>query len=231
MCQNTRLTGICDAALDSIKRGQARIREKKTTRRLPEPALTDLPMPYKQPVLYFGTRLAVFLFPFVSFCFLLFPYPLPRAASAPDFPKSDEGGCPMRQCKNGHGEVNALQNYFTAYLMVAVKRQKCAYIRKQNRIKSNETSMTSEMEETMECCVDNDPMELLPPMEQMEDTALMDALKRLSEKERYVLFGRLLNESEYETLGETLGLRYSGVAAIYRRVIKKLRKELEGGKK
>lgn len=137
----------------------------------------------------------------------------------------------MRQCKNGHGEVNALQNYFTAYLMVAVKRQKCAYIRKQNRIKSNETSMTSEMEETMECCVDNDPMELLPPMEQMEDTALMDALKRLSEKERYVLFGRLLNESEYETLGETLGLRYSGVAAIYRRVIKKLRKELEGGKK
>lgn len=137
----------------------------------------------------------------------------------------------MRHRNDGQGEVNALQNRFTAYLLTAVRRQKCAYIRKQNRIKSNETSMTSEMEETMECCVDNGPIEHLPPMEQMEDIALMDALKRLSEKERYVLFGRLINESEYETLGGVLGLRYSGVAAIYRRVIKKLRKKLDGDKR
>lgn len=137
----------------------------------------------------------------------------------------------MRRRNDGQGEVNALQNRFTAYLLVAVKRQKRDYIQKRNQIKNNEVPITPEVDKTMECCVDNGPMEHLPPMEQMEDAALMDALKRLSEKERYVLFGRLLNESEYETLGETLGLRYSGVAAIYRRAIKKLRKELEGEKK
>lgn len=137
----------------------------------------------------------------------------------------------MRQRNDGQGEVNALQNRFTAYLLIAVKRQKRDYIQKRNQIKNNEVSITPGMEETMEYCVDNDPMEHLSPMEQMEDMALMDALKRLPEKERYVLFGRLLNKSEYEALGEELGLRYSGVAAIYRRVIKKLRKELGGDKR
>lgn len=137
----------------------------------------------------------------------------------------------MRRRNDGQGEVNALQNRFTAYLLIAVKRQKRDYIQKRNQIKNNEVSITPGMEETMEYCVDNGPMEHLSPMEQMEDMALMDALKRLSEKERYVLFGRLLNESEYETLGGELGLRYSGVATIYRRVIKKLRKELGGDKR
>lgn len=136
----------------------------------------------------------------------------------------------MRQRNDGQGEVNALQNRFTAYLLVAVKRQKRDYIQKRNQIKNNEVPIVPEMEETMECCVDS-LMEHLSPMEQMEDMALMDALKCLTAKERYVLFGRLLNESEYETLGGALGLRYSGVAAIYRRVIKKLRKELEGDKR
>lgn len=136
----------------------------------------------------------------------------------------------MRHRNDGQGEVNALQNRVTAYLLTAVRRQKCAYIQKRNQIKNNEVPIVPETEETMDCCVDG-LMEHLSPMEQMEDMALMDALKLLTAKERYVLFGRLLNESEYETLGETLGLRYSGVAAIYRRVIKKLRKELEGGKK
>lgn len=136
----------------------------------------------------------------------------------------------MRHRNDGQGEVNALQNRFTAYLLVAVKRQKRDYIQKRNQIKNNEVPIVPEIEETMDCCVDG-PMEHLSPMEQMEDMALMDALKRLTAKERYVLFGRLINESEYETLGGVLGLRYSGVAAIYRRVIKKLRKKLDGDKR
>ena len=136
----------------------------------------------------------------------------------------------MRQRNEGQGKANALQNRFTAYLLTAVRRQKCAYIQKRNQVKNNEVPIMPEMEKTIDCCVDG-LMEHLTPMEQMEDMALMDALKRLTAKERYVLFGRLLNESEYETLGGVLGLRYSGVATIYRRVIKKLRKELEGDKR
>ena len=64
MCPDTRFTGICDAALDSTEWDQENLHRKKLTRRLPKDlALTDLPMPHQQPVLYFGTRPAVLLFP------------------------------------------------------------------------------------------------------------------------------------------------------------------------
>lgn len=63
MCQDTRITGICDVVLDSTRRGRKNIQGKMPTRRLlKDLALTDLPMPYKQPVLYFSTRPAAALF-------------------------------------------------------------------------------------------------------------------------------------------------------------------------
>lgn len=63
MCPDTRFTGICDAALDSTGRDQENLHRKKLIcRLLKDLALTDLPMPYQQPVLYFGTRPAVVLF-------------------------------------------------------------------------------------------------------------------------------------------------------------------------
>ena len=67
-------------------------------------------------------------------------------------------------------------------------------------------------------------------MRQMEDTPLTRALEHLTERERYILFGRVLGERSYEELSGPLGLRYHGTVAAYRRVIQKLRKELGGGK-
>lgn len=47
MCQDTRITGIFDAALDSIGRDQKNTPMKRATRRLlKDLTLTDLPMPY-----------------------------------------------------------------------------------------------------------------------------------------------------------------------------------------
>lgn len=64
VCQDTLLAGTCDIVLDSIARDVKNHRNRRTTRRLLiNAARTDLPMPYQQPVLYYGTRLAVFLFP------------------------------------------------------------------------------------------------------------------------------------------------------------------------
>lgn len=66
MCQDTRITGICGVVLDSIKREQKSAHGKRMTRLLlKDLALTDLPMPDQQPVLYFGMRPAVLLFPAV----------------------------------------------------------------------------------------------------------------------------------------------------------------------
>lgn len=63
VCQDTLLAGICDTVLNSIARGNQSYHIIKMTRHpLMKAARTDLPMPDKQPVLYFGTRPAVFLF-------------------------------------------------------------------------------------------------------------------------------------------------------------------------
>ena len=63
MCQDTRITGICDVVLDSIRRERKSAHGKMMTRLLlKDLALTDLPMPDQQPVLYFGMRPAVVLF-------------------------------------------------------------------------------------------------------------------------------------------------------------------------
>ena len=60
----------------------------------------------------------------------------------------------------------------------------------------------------------------------MEDTALAQALSKLTARNRFILFERVLNGSSYDTLAEILGLRSSGVASAYHSIIKKLRKEL-----
>lgn len=63
MCQDTRITGICDVVLDSIRRERKSAHGKRMTRLLlKDLALTNLPMRDQQPVLYFGMRPAVVLF-------------------------------------------------------------------------------------------------------------------------------------------------------------------------
>lgn len=131
----------------------------------------------------------------------------------------------MRRRNDGTGEVNALQNRFTAYLLVAVRRQKYAYMNKQNRVNGHEVLVDYQAEQFAD-----ESIGMGIPMQQMEDSALMQALEQLTARERYILFGRVLGERSYEELSGPLGLRYNGIAAAYRRVIQKLRKELGGGK-
>lgn len=131
----------------------------------------------------------------------------------------------MRRRNDGTGAVNALQNRFTAYLLVAVRRQKYAYMNKQNRVNGHEVLVDYQSEQFADGSIGT-----RIPMQQMEDSALMQALEQLTARERYILFGRVLGERSYEELSGPLGLRYNGIAAAYRRVIQKLRKELGGGK-
>lgn len=135
----------------------------------------------------------------------------------------------MRRRNNGKGEINALQNRFTAYLVVAVRHQKYAYIKKQRQQRDHEISIDYQSAQFADESIEIDQWKGTQ-MRQAEDTALMQALERLTARERYILFERVLAERSYEELSVLLGLRYSGAAAAYRRVIQKLRKELGGGK-
>ena len=95
----------------------------------------------------------------------------------------------MRRRNDGTGEVNALQNRFTAYLLVAVRRQKYAYMNKQNRVNGHEILVDYQAEQFAD-----ESIGMGIPMQQMEDSALMQALEQLTARERYILFGRVLGE-------------------------------------
>lgn len=173
----------------------------------------------KQPVLYFDTRLAAFYFAQLS---------LSGAGGRllSDSQKSDRGGCPMGQRNDNQSEINDLQNRFTAYLMTAVRRQKCAYNKKRTALQVNEHLVDRLPDEISDEEVLDMVIDRFPPMMQLEDAALMQAISGLTSKERYILFERILNERSYSELGKPLGLQYKGTAAAYRRIVEKLRKEL-----
>ncbi len=67
----------------------------------------------------------------------------------------------------------------------------------------------------------------LPLPMQMEDSALLHALKGISERERYVFFARVLDERGFESLAEEMGLGYKGVATIYYRALSKIKKKMK----
>ena len=57
---------------------------------------------------------------------------------------------------------------------------------------------------------------------------LSNAINQLDEREKYVLVARVIHEKDFEEIGDSMGLKYKGVTAIYYRTIKKL-KDILGG--
>lgn len=134
----------------------------------------------------------------------------------------------MRQQDNAQNEINALQNHFTGYLMVALRRRKRDYMRKRNRLEALELPtdfQSNPRPDEAGCNLGNEVLSF----SQIEDGDLLRAISHLSERERYILLQRVLNECEYAELAERLNLRRSCVSTAYHRIIKKLKKELQGG--
>lgn len=136
----------------------------------------------------------------------------------------------MGQHYESQSEINALQNHFTGYLLVALRRKKRDYMNKRNNFENRELLTDFQ----------NDPIPdesaysieaKAPSFAQVEDLDLLRAISHLSERERYILFERVLNECEYAKLAEYLNVRRGSISTAYHRIIKKLRKELQGGQK
>lgn len=136
----------------------------------------------------------------------------------------------MRQHYEGQDEISALQNRFTGYLLVALKRKKRDYMNKCSRLERYELLADFQDNAFPDKSTCNMMGKALP-FAQVENADLMQAISHLSARERYILFARVLMECEYAELAERLNLRYSSVSTAYHRIIKKLRKELQGGRK
>ena len=134
----------------------------------------------------------------------------------------------MRIRNTGTGEDNIAQNQFTAYLITAVRRKKSTYLQAQAKLEQHEIATDF----TEDCLGDSEKSELMESRVHgsllLENTALERALERMEARERLILFARVLDEQDFESLAAELGLTYKGVTSAYYRLIRKIKKGLGG---
>lgn len=131
----------------------------------------------------------------------------------------------MWQRNKGEKESEVIQNKFTAYLATAVIHRRDEYItqlskRQMEYLTDNDLQEDSYM-------LEDKVMKKLPFMMQLENAALFLALKKLNERERFILLERVLEEKSFEELASKVGLGYKGVASVYYRTLQKLKKFME----
>ena len=128
----------------------------------------------------------------------------------------------MYKRNNGSTEQEKYQNKFTAFITASIRNERKAYIRATYRRKVNI------------CDMEEEHFLLLPDKtdfvsELTVSDTLKIALDSLSDRERYVLVSRVIQEKSFEDIADSLCLKYNGVATIYRRTLIKLRKKIGGG--
>ena len=136
----------------------------------------------------------------------------------------------MGQQYDDQSRDSALQNRFTGYLQVALKHTKRKYSQRKLRREIHEFPtdfQTAQFAEDFITTPDGSSWGFFSH----ENIVLDEALASLTARERFILYERVLNGTEYSELAKVFGLRYNGIASAYHRIIIKLRKELEGGSK
>ncbi len=131
----------------------------------------------------------------------------------------------MRFWNDGKGEVNILQNQFTRYLVIAIERRKADIQKKKDRLNYYE-QVNEDLDRNADTATGKDILDSPGFSMVFENPALEHALQKLGKRDRYILFMRVLEERDFEELADEVGLKYKGVAAVYYRTIRKIRKEM-----
>lgn len=131
----------------------------------------------------------------------------------------------MWQRNNGKSEAEILQNRFTSYLATAVRRRRNDYIQQTGRRQQMEELTEGTLFEA-ECGTEEDMFSGLPLFMQLEDNALLHALKEVDGRERYIFLARVLDGKSFEMLAEETGLSYKGVATAYYRAVRRIKRKM-----
>lgn len=115
------------------------------------------------------------------------------------------------------------QNQFTAYILLAAKRTKWAYVRRTEREKEKQLLLKEKLEKVSRQTEDV----TFPSNGIFKNQRLEDALEKLSKRERCVIIWYLLEAQSFKEIGETLHISPKGAASIYYRARKKIRTEME----
>lgn len=123
----------------------------------------------------------------------------------------------MDKRNNGYTEQEVLQNEFTAFITIAARRERIAFLKREARRSKHTYAMSDE-----ELSFIPDSSDFV--LELCETDALACALKQLNERERDILFARVLEKKALKKLR----IKYKGLTTLYYRIIRKLRNILGG---
>ena len=96
---------------------------------------------------------------------------------------------------DGAGHINILQNQFTAYLSIALRRNKMQYIRKKDRVVQQELPL-----EDFDYELSDSQTPLHNLIYAVDGEILHIALKKIKKRERYILLARVIDEKSLQRL-------------------------------
>ena len=121
---------------------------------------------------------------------------------------------------NNITENEILQNQFTAYVSLAIRRQRIHYIKKMERKNSNELLFSSLHSPI--------PAEEDQIGKWLEYDVLNYALRQIRDKERKIVLARVVEEKPFTEIAQEMGMTYKAVTQLYYRVLKRLKVHMEG---
>ena len=132
----------------------------------------------------------------------------------------------MKYRNSGANEEHIIQNRFTAYLLVALRRRKADFLLRRYSHQQHEQPV--EAINTAYASIYDLEDAICQTLDlQTEYAALMRLLVTLPERERTILLSRAMENRSFAELADKYHMGYKGVAAIYYRMIQRIKKELE----
>lgn len=127
----------------------------------------------------------------------------------------------MASRNDGTSKEDICQNQFTAYVVLAVKRKRQAYIKKKIRDKEKQTKTEKELSKLG---IEGDDVWIGLEIQNEE---LVDAMQQLKPKEHVIVVGYVLKRKSFREIAQEMKLTARTVASLYYRSIKKLRTKME----
>ena len=127
----------------------------------------------------------------------------------------------MASRNDGTSKEDICQNQFTAYVVLAVKRKRHAYIKKKIRDKEKQTKTEKELSKLG---IEGDDVWIGLEIQNEE---LVDAMQQLKPKEHVIVVGYVLKRKSFREIAQEMKLTERTVASLYYRSIKKLRTKME----
>ena len=127
----------------------------------------------------------------------------------------------MVKRNSGTSKEDICQNQFTAYVVLAVKRKRQAYIKKKIRDKENQAKR--EEEQSNFGAEENTVWDRL----EVQNEELVAAVQQLKPKARFIVTGYVLKGKTFKELAQETKLTERAAASTYYRSIEKLRIKME----